>query len=40
MIPDKYVKLELPNADIQIVGQTPRNDARRRMDGKYFRATM
>lgn len=40
MIPEKYVKLELPTADIQVVGQTPRTDASRRMDAMYFRATM
>ncbi|KIW21196.1 hypothetical protein PV08_01776 [Exophiala spinifera] len=40
MIPEKYIKLELPTADIQIMGQTPGVDARRRMDAKYFRATI
>ncbi|KIX98660.1 uncharacterized protein Z520_05961 [Fonsecaea multimorphosa CBS 102226] len=40
MIPEKYVKLELPIADIQVVGQTPSTDARRRMDAMYFRATI
>lgn len=40
MIPEKYVKLELPTADIQVMGQTPRSDVRRQMDGMYFRATM
>ncbi|KIW29792.1 uncharacterized protein PV07_05580 [Cladophialophora immunda] len=40
MIPEKYVKLELPTADIQVMGQTPRTDVRQRMDAMYFRATI
>ncbi|KAL6249362.1 hypothetical protein RBB50_003215 [Rhinocladiella similis] len=40
MIPEKYIKLELPTADIQIMGQTPRMDTRQRMDAMYFRATI
>ncbi|KAK6385028.1 hypothetical protein LTS17_002591 [Exophiala oligosperma] len=40
MIPEKYIKLELPTADIQVMGQSPVMDTRQRMDAMYFRATM
>ncbi len=40
IIPEKYVKLELPSADIQIMGQTPDSGAVQRMDARYFQATM
>ncbi|KIW39315.1 hypothetical protein, variant [Exophiala oligosperma] len=40
MIPEKYIKLELPTADIQVMGQSPVMDTRQRMDAMYFRATI
>ncbi|OAP61679.1 hypothetical protein AYL99_03882 [Fonsecaea erecta] len=40
MIPGKYVKLELPTADIQVLGQTPSADTGQWMDAMYFRATI
>lgn len=40
IVPDKYVKLELPTADLQIMAPTPGSDVSQRMDAMYFRATM
>lgn len=40
MIPDKYVKLELPITSIRIVGQTPQSDSTSQMDAMCFIATM
>lgn len=40
MIPDKYVKLELPSGDMQVMGQTPESGRSPRVDAMYLRATM
>ena len=40
IIPEKYVKLELPSASIQVMGQVPDGDVTQRIDAMYFQATM
>ncbi|KAK5553975.1 hypothetical protein LTR46_008082 [Exophiala xenobiotica] len=40
IIPEKYVKLELPSASIQVMGQVPDGDVTQRIDAMYFQATI
>jgi hypothetical protein len=40
IIPDTYVKLELPNTNMQILGQGIQNEPGLQMDALYFTATM
>ncbi|KAL6241621.1 hypothetical protein RBB50_011402 [Rhinocladiella similis] len=40
IISEKHVRLELPSANIQIMGQTPDSAAIQHMDARYFQATI
>jgi hypothetical protein len=40
IIPDKYMKLDLPVSNIQIVGHTPQSEPTPQMDAMCFTATM
>lgn len=40
IIPDTYVKLELPISNMKIVGQVPESEFTPQMDATYYTATM
>lgn len=40
MIPDKYLKLEMPISSMQVVGQTPDPSPSPQVDAMFFTATM
>lgn len=40
IIPETYVKLDLPNILMQIVGNTTQNEASPQMDAVFYTATM
>lgn len=40
MIPESYLKLELPYTSLQVVGQTPQPAPTPQMDGMFYTATM
>jgi hypothetical protein len=40
IIPETYVKLDLPNTLIQIVGNTTQNEPKSQMDSLFYTATM
>lgn len=40
MIPDNYVKLELPNTMMQILGNSPLSERGPQMDAHFYIATM
>lgn len=40
MIPESYLKLELPYTSMQVMGQTPQPAPTPQMDGMFYTATM
>lgn len=40
MIPDGYVKVQLPSTDMHMVGPAPQNELSPQMDAIFFVATM
>lgn len=40
MIPENYVKLELPTSTLQVVGQTSESTPVYMMDGLFYTATL
>lgn len=40
MIPEKYLKLDMPIVSMQVVGQTPQPNNSSQLDAMFFTATM